>query len=68
MGDLLDATRGRTTLLVTHRLRGLEEVDAGSSSWRRRAGRGSAAPTRRLLEQGGYYRELWNAENMIRSG
>ena len=25
--DLLDATRGRTTLLITHRLTGLEEVD-----------------------------------------
>jgi len=25
--DLLDATRGRTTLLITHRLRGLDEVD-----------------------------------------
>ena len=27
MADLLDATHGHTTLLVTHRLRGLEQVD-----------------------------------------
>ena len=27
MADLLDATQGRTTLLVTHRLRGLDQVD-----------------------------------------
>lgn len=63
-GDLLDATRGRTTLLVTHRLRGLEEVDEivvledGLV-----VQRGTHAE---LLAEGGYYRELWDAENMIR--
>jgi thiol reductant ABC exporter CydC subunit len=58
--DLLAATRGRTTLLVTHRLTGLDAVDeiivldAG-----RVAARGSHAE---LLDRPGLYRSLWRHE------
>jgi ATP-binding cassette subfamily C protein/ATP-binding cassette subfamily C protein CydC len=60
MADLLDATHGRTTLLVTHRLRGLEGVDeiivleAG-----RVAQRGHHDE---LVSVPGYYRDLWESE------
>ncbi|GLW06655.1 hypothetical protein Misp01_17850 [Microtetraspora sp. NBRC 13810] len=60
MGDLLDATRGRTTLLVTHRLRGLEQVDEivvleeGRVVQRGRHEELAAVP--------GYYRDLWRSE------
>ncbi|GAT64547.1 cysteine ABC transporter permease [Planomonospora sphaerica] len=63
MADLLDATRGRTTLLVTHRLRGLEEVDEivvlenGSVLQR--------GTHRELVEVPGYYRDLWRSEAMV---
>ncbi|MGH3315899.1 MAG: amino acid ABC transporter ATP-binding/permease protein, partial [Nocardioidaceae bacterium] len=58
--DLLDATAGRTTLIVTHRLRGLEDVDeivvldAG-----RVAERGTHAD---LLATGRVYPHLWHRE------
>jgi ATP-binding cassette subfamily C protein CydC len=58
--DLLAATRGRTTLLVTHRLAGLEAVDeivvldAG-----RVVERGGHAE---LLDRPGVYRSLWRRE------
>jgi len=57
--DLLDATRGRTTLLVTHRLDQLEELDevvvlvAG-----RVAQRGTHA---QLVAEPGWYREAFSA-------
>ncbi|GGK88398.1 thiol reductant ABC exporter subunit CydC [Planomonospora parontospora subsp. parontospora] len=63
MADLLDATRGRTTLLVTHRLRGLEEVDEivvlenGSVLQR--------GTHRELVEVPGYYRDLWRSEALV---
>jgi len=59
--DLLDATTGRTTVLITHRLTGLDAVneilvlDGG-----RVVQRGSHA---RLLRTAGPYRELWDREN-----
>lgn len=60
MRDLLEATTGRTTLLVTHRLAGLEAVDeivvldAG-----RVAERGTHAE---LLDAGELYPRLWRRE------
>ncbi|MFI5101476.1 MAG: thiol reductant ABC exporter subunit CydC, partial [Actinomycetes bacterium] len=57
VADLLDATRGRSTVLITHRLAGLAEVDevlvldAG-----RVVERGTHA---RLLQDGGRYAALW---------
>jgi ATP-binding cassette subfamily C protein/ATP-binding cassette subfamily C protein CydC len=64
MADLLDVTRGRTTLLVTHRLRGLENVDEiivledGRVIQR--------GPHRRLVAEPGYYRDLWESEALTR--
>ncbi|WP_449064563.1 amino acid ABC transporter ATP-binding/permease protein, partial [Planomonospora algeriensis] len=66
MADLLDATRGRTTLLVTHRLRGLEEVDEivvlenGSVLQR--------GTHRELVDVPGYYRDLWRSEALVSRG
>ncbi len=60
VADLLDATRGRSTVLITHRLAGLAEVDevlvldAG-----RVVERGTHA---RLLREGGRYAALWELE------
>lgn len=60
MADLLDATHGHTTLLVTHRLRGLERVDEivvlenGSVAQRGTHGE--------LVDTPGYYRDLWRSE------
>ncbi|MFD0890603.1 amino acid ABC transporter ATP-binding/permease protein, partial [Streptosporangium algeriense] len=60
MADLLDATRGRTTLLVTHRLRGLEGVDEivvlenGTVAQR--------GTHEELVGAPGYYRDLWRSE------
>ncbi|MER5643049.1 thiol reductant ABC exporter subunit CydC [Streptosporangium sp. NPDC002524] len=60
MADLLDATHGRTTLLVTHRLRGLERMDEivvlenGSVTQR--------GTHRELVSAPGYYRDLWRSE------
>src|SRR5690606_7533932 len=63
MSDLLDATRGRTTLLVTHRLRGLEQVDEILVV---EEGRITARGTHEeLLAVPGYYRDLWHAETLI---
>lgn len=65
LGDLLKATAGRTVLLVTHRLRGLEEVDEIVVLERGRiTQRGSH---RDLLREPGYYRDLWRAETMRRA-
>jgi ATP-binding cassette, subfamily C, bacterial CydC len=61
--DLLDATRGRATLLITHELRGLDQVDeivvleAG-----RVAGRGSHDE---LLRECPLYRQMWDAEQTL---
>ncbi|MFI6455036.1 thiol reductant ABC exporter subunit CydC [Streptosporangium amethystogenes] len=60
MADLLDATHGHTTLLVTHRLRGLERVDEivvlenGSVTQR--------GSHQELVSSPGYYRDLWHSE------
>lgn len=60
MADLLDATHGHTTLLVTHRLRGLEPMDEivvlenGSVTQR--------GTHRELVSAPGYYRDLWRSE------
>jgi len=64
--DLLTATEGRTTLLVTHRLAGLDAVDeivvlAGG----RVADRGTHAE---LLARPGLYRSLWHLERRCRTG
>ncbi len=64
MADLLDATRGRTTLLVTHRLRGLEQVDEIVVIEDGRViQRGSHAE---LAAVPGYYRDLWESEALTR--
>lgn len=64
MADLLDATRGRTTLLVTHRLRGLEQVDEiVVLDGGRVIQRGTHAE---LVADPGYYRDLWEAERLTR--
>jgi ATP-binding cassette, subfamily C, bacterial CydC len=61
--DLLDATKGRATLLITHELRGLDQVDeivvleAG-----RVAGRGTHG---RLLRECPLYRQMWDAEQAL---
>jgi thiol reductant ABC exporter CydC subunit len=58
--DLLTATEGRTTLLVTHRLTGLDAVDEIIVLDRGRvADRGTHAD---LLARAGLYRTLWNRE------
>ncbi|WP_068922959.1 thiol reductant ABC exporter subunit CydC [Planobispora rosea] len=63
MADLLDATRGRTTLLVTHRLRGLEEVDEivvlENGEVVQRGGHDE------LVNAPGYYRDLWRSEALV---
>ncbi|MET8336225.1 thiol reductant ABC exporter subunit CydC [Streptosporangium canum] len=60
MADLLDATHGHTTLLVTHRLRGLERVDEivvlENGSVIQRGTHGE------LVDAPGYYRDLWRSE------
>jgi ATP-binding cassette subfamily C protein/ATP-binding cassette subfamily C protein CydC len=64
MADLLDVTRDRTTLLVTHRLKGLETVDEivvldeGRVVQRGTHDELVAAP--------GYYRDLWESEVLTR--
>ncbi|GAA1300549.1 thiol reductant ABC exporter subunit CydC [Planotetraspora silvatica] len=64
LADLLDATRGRTTVLVTHRLRGLEQVDEiivleGGRVVQR-------GPHDALVATPGYYRDLWESEVLTR--
>jgi thiol reductant ABC exporter CydC subunit len=61
--DLLDVTKGRATLLITHELRGLDQVDeivvleAG-----RIAGRGTH---HELLRECPLYRHMWDAERAL---
>ncbi|WP_327085215.1 ABC transporter ATP-binding protein/permease [Nonomuraea sp. NBC_01738] len=64
MDDLLDATHDRTTLLVTHRLKGLERVDEII-----------VLEHGRVIQRGhhdelvgvpGYYRDLWESEALTR--
>jgi ABC-type multidrug transport system fused ATPase/permease subunit len=61
--DLLEATRGRATLLITHELRGLDQVDeivvleAGKI-----AGRGTHQT---LLGECPLYRQMWEAEQAL---
>jgi ATP-binding cassette subfamily B protein len=58
--DLLDVTHGRTTLLVTHRLHGLEHLDEiivledGHVTQR--------GTHDELISTPGYYRDLWHSE------
>ncbi|RCG33226.1 thiol reductant ABC exporter subunit CydC [Sphaerisporangium album] len=60
MADLLDVTHGRTTVLVTHRLRGLEDVDEiVVLAEGRVAQRGRHEE---LVSVPGYYRDLWESE------
>ncbi|MFI6502635.1 thiol reductant ABC exporter subunit CydC [Nonomuraea typhae] len=64
MGDLLDVTHDRTTLLVTHRLKGLEQVDEIIVLEHGRAiQRGSHDE---LVAVPGYYRDLWQSEALTR--
>ncbi|MGP3910669.1 thiol reductant ABC exporter subunit CydC [Nonomuraea sp. 10N515B] len=64
MSDLLDVTEDRTTVLVTHRLKGLETVDEivvleeGRVIQRGRHDELVAVP--------GYYRDLWESEVLTR--
>ncbi|HEX2316738.1 MAG TPA: thiol reductant ABC exporter subunit CydC [Thermomonospora sp.] len=62
--DLLDATHGRTTLLVTHRLTGLERVDEIVVLHQGRITRRGHHDD--LVRAPGYYRDLWEAEQLIR--
>ena len=58
--DLLAVTAGRSTLLITHRLRGLDRVDRIVVLV---AGQVRALGTHaELLAQGGWYAERWRAE------
>lgn len=62
MADLLDVTHGRTTLLVTHRLRGLDQVDEivvlENGRVVQRGGH------EELVARPGYYRDLWRSEEL----
>ncbi|MFI7441743.1 thiol reductant ABC exporter subunit CydC [Nonomuraea indica] len=64
MADLLDVTHGRTTLLVTHRLRGLEGVDEIIVLEEGRVIQ--RGPHERLVAEPGYYRDLWESEVLTR--
>ncbi|GGO71437.1 thiol reductant ABC exporter subunit CydC [Nonomuraea cavernae] len=64
MADLLDATHDRTTLLVTHRLSGLERVDEIIVLEEGRVIQ--RGPHDRLVTEPGYYRDLWESEVLTR--
>lgn len=64
MADLLDATRDRTTLLVTHRLTGLEGVDEIIVLEEGHVVQ--HGPHERLVAEPGYYRDLWESERLTR--
>ncbi|MEU4234592.1 thiol reductant ABC exporter subunit CydC [Nonomuraea sp. NPDC026600] len=64
MADLLDVTHDRTTLLVTHRLKGLEQVDEiVVLEDGRVVQRGHHDE---LVTEPGYYRDLWESEVLTR--
>jgi ATP-binding cassette subfamily C protein CydCD len=61
--DLLDATRGRTTLLITHRLTGLEAMDEVLVL---EAGRVVERGTHdHLVASRGPYSRLWQRERSV---
>ncbi len=61
--DLLDATRGRATLLITHELRGLDQVDEiVVLDQGRVVGRGTHDG---LLRECSLYRQMWDAEQAL---
>ncbi|WP_043639275.1 thiol reductant ABC exporter subunit CydC [Nonomuraea candida] len=64
MGDLLDVTRDRTTLLVTHRLKGLELVDEVIVLEEGRVVQRGHHDE--LVSTPGYYRDLWESEVLTR--
>ncbi|NRQ39144.1 thiol reductant ABC exporter subunit CydC [Nonomuraea sp. NN258] len=64
MADLLDVTRDRTTLLVTHRLRGLELVDEVVVMEEGRVVQRGHHDE--LVAVPGYYRDLWESEVLTR--
>jgi ABC-type bacteriocin/lantibiotic exporter with double-glycine peptidase domain len=58
--DLLTVTAGRSTVLITHRLRGLDQIDRIIVLI---AGQVRAVGTHaELLDQGGWYADRWRAE------
>jgi ATP-binding cassette subfamily C protein CydC len=63
--DLLSATRGRTTLLITHDLAGLEQVDEivvlDRGAVTERGGHAQ------LLAAGGWYADRWREQEEVRS-
>jgi ABC-type transport system involved in Fe-S cluster assembly fused permease/ATPase subunit len=62
--DLLAATAGRSTLLITHDLEGLDQVDEIVVLVRGQvAERGTHA---RLVRAGGVYQRLWEAQGDLR--
>ncbi|MGW0804547.1 thiol reductant ABC exporter subunit CydC [Nonomuraea sp. NPDC002799] len=64
MSDLLDVTRNRTTLLVTHRLKGLELVDEVVVLEEGRVVQRGHHDE--LVSVPGYYRDLWQSEILTR--
>ncbi|WP_336205116.1 thiol reductant ABC exporter subunit CydC [Nonomuraea sp. LPB2021202275-12-8] len=64
MTDLLDVTHDRTTLLVTHRLKGLEQVDEIIVLEEGRVVQRGHHDE--LVGRPGYYRDLWESEALTR--
>jgi ATP-binding cassette, subfamily C, bacterial CydC len=61
--DLLDVTKGRATLLITHELRGLDQVDQVAVL---EAGRIADRGTHdELLRECPLYRQMWDAEQAL---